>query len=69
MNLDRHRDKRAGDSFGRPTVPRLSDEQRERLLSELIEPTETESAQGTQEVGDVETAEFAQFVATDTDEE
>ena len=69
MGLDRFRDERTDGSFGRPTVPRLSDEQRDELLSELTEPTETEPTQGTQDVSDLETPEFSQFVVADADDE
>lgn len=69
MKLDRTRDERTGKPLGQATVPRLSNEQREQLLSELTESPDTEPTQMTQETSDIETREFTQLAFTDVDDE
>lgn len=68
MNLDRTRDERTGRPLGQATVPRLSNERQEQLLSDLTESPETELTQTRQESDEIETPEFAQLAFTDTDE-
>jgi hypothetical protein len=69
MNLDRTRDEHTGGPLGQATVPRLSNERREQLLSDLTESPDTELTQMTQETSDIETPEFAQLAFTDADDE
>lgn len=69
MNLDRTRDEHTGEPLGQTTVPRLSNERREQLLSDLTESLNTELTQTTQETTAIETPEFAQLAFTDADDE
>lgn len=69
MKLDRTRDEQTGGPLGQATVPRLSNERQEQLLSDLTESLDTELAQVTQETDAVETPEFTQLAFTDADDD